>query len=105
MDLSWLGELLRSVLWGVCKICFTLMDFVYDVLKDLAKLNLGDFDFIWKWWKGICVFLTFFILIRVIIQYFKATLDEDLLEKYDPTVTIKLPNPVKKFLGFKTSLT
>lgn len=89
MDLSWLGELLRSVLWGVCKICFTLMDFVYDVLKDLAKLNLGDFDFIWKWWKGICVFLTFFILIRVIIQYFKATLDEDLLEKYDPTVTIK----------------
>lgn len=89
MDLSWLGELLRSILWGICKICFTLMDFVYEVLKDLAKLDLGDFDFIWKWWKGICVFLTFFILIRVILQYFKATLDEDLLEKYDPGVTIK----------------
>ena len=89
MDISWVVELIRIGIWTACKFAFEMMDAVYDILRSLAGLNLGDFQFIWKWWEGICVFLTFFILIRVIIQYFKAMLDEDLLEKYDPLTTVK----------------
>ena len=89
MDLSWIGELGRSLVWLLCSCFLQLMDMCYSVLKDLAILNLGDFSFIWQWWKGICVFLTFFILMRVIIQYFKAALDEELIERYDPLTAVK----------------
>ena len=74
----------RGILWYFCQFTFYLMDLIYGVIEDLAKLNLGDFSFIWQWWKGLCILLFFFIILRMAVQYFKASINEDELGKVDP---------------------
>ena len=75
---------LRSVLWLFCQFALWLMDLCYSVINDLATLDLGDFQFIWSWFRGVSALLFFFLTIRMFIYYVKATLEEDKLQKIDP---------------------
>ena len=75
---------LRSVLWLFCQFALWLMDLCYSVINDLATLNLGDFQFIWSWFRGVSALLFFFLTIRMFIYYMKATLEEDKLQRIDP---------------------
>ena len=75
---------LRSVLWLFCQFALWLMDLCYSIINDLATLNLGDFQFIWSWFRGVSALLFFFLTIRMFIYYVKATLEEDKLQRIDP---------------------
>ena len=75
---------LRSVLWLFCQFALWLMDLCYSIINDLATLNLGDFQFIWSWFRGVSALLFFFLTIRMFIYYIKATLEEDKLQRIDP---------------------
>ena len=52
---------LRSVLWLFCQFALWLMDLCYSVINDLATLDLGDFQFIWSWFRGVSALLFFFL--------------------------------------------
>jgi len=52
-----------------------LLDFAYQTLLSIFKLNVGDFPFIWDWFKGISILLFFFVLIRLCLMYFKTFYD------------------------------
>ena len=72
---------LRSVLWLFCQFALWLMDLCYSIINDLATLDLGDFQFIWSWFRGVSALLFFFLTIRMFIYYVKATLEEDKLQR------------------------
>ena len=75
---------IRAVLWLFCQFALWLMDLCYEIINDLVKLNLGNFQFIWSWYRGISALIFFFITIRMFIYFIKATLDDDSLLKLDP---------------------
>ena len=79
-EASLLQDGIRSVLWLFCQFALWLMDLCYGIISDLATLNLGDFQFIWSWFRGVSALLYFFILIRMFIYFVKATLEEDTLQ-------------------------
>ena len=74
---------IRAVLWLFCQFALWLMDLCYEIINDLVKLNLGNFQFIWSWYRGISALIFFFITIRMFIYFIKATLDDDSLLKLD----------------------
>ena len=82
-------DVFRSLLWFLCQAAFKLMDMVYTIIDSMVKLNLGDFDFIWTWWQGLSITLSFFIIVRMVTQYIKAVIDDDEQEKIDPVALIK----------------
>ncbi len=75
---------IRAVLWLFCQFALWLMDLCYGIINDLARLNLGSFQFIWSWYRGVSALIFFFITIRMFIYFVKATLDDDSLLKLDP---------------------
>ena len=106
---------LRSVLWLFCQFALWLMDLCYSVINDLATLDLGDFQFIWSWFRGVSALLFFFLTIRMFIYYVKATLEEDKLQKIDPldflqriayvsAILLMLPTMLGMFSSLTTNL-
>ena len=68
-EASILQDGIRAVLWLFCQFAMWLMDLCYGIINDLATLNLGDFQFIWSWFRGVSALLYFFILIRMFIYF------------------------------------
>ena len=83
-EASLLQDGIRAVLWLFCQFALWLMDLCYGIISDLATLNLGDFQFIWSWFRGVSALLFFFITIRMFIYFVKATLEDDTLQKIEP---------------------
>jgi hypothetical protein len=45
-------ETMRKVLWFVGRFALQILDFAYNTLLSIFKLNVGDFPFIWNWFAG-----------------------------------------------------
>ena len=43
---------LRSVLWFVARFSLMVIDFAYDTLLEIYRIDLTDFPFIWDWFRG-----------------------------------------------------
>lgn len=113
-EASLLQDGIRSVLWLFCQFALWLMDLCYGIISDLATLNLGDFKFIWSWFRGVSALLYFFILIRMFIYFVKATLEEDTLQRIEPldflqrltyisVILVMLPTMLNGFAGFSAA--
>ena len=74
-------ETMRKVLWFVGRFALQILDFAYQTLLSIFKLNVGDFPFIWDWFKGISILLFFFVLIRLCLMYFKTFYDDEEIER------------------------
>ena len=74
-------ETMRKVLWFVGRFALQILDFAYKTLLSIFKLNVGDFPFIWDWFKGISILLFFFVLIRLSLMYFKTFYDDEEIER------------------------
>ena len=74
-------ETMRKVLWFVGRFALQILDFAYKTLLSIFKLNVGDFPFIWDWFKGISILLFFFVLIRLCLMYFKTFYDDEEIER------------------------
>ena len=74
-------ETMRRVLWFVGRFALQILDFAYQTLLSIFKLNVGDFPFIWDWFKGISILLFFFVLIRLCLMYFKTFYDDEEIER------------------------
>lgn len=79
-----ISDIFRQALWMVAEFCLQIMDIVYDVCEKIATLDLNSFPWIWDWFKGVCIFLTLFIICRVGYETIKAMIDEDFRDKVDP---------------------
>jgi hypothetical protein len=73
-------ETMRKVLWFVGRFALQILDFAYNTLLSIFKLNVGDFPFIWNWFAGISILLFFFVLIRLSLMYFKTFYDDEEIE-------------------------
>ena len=113
-ETSILQDGIRAVLWLFCQFALWLMDLCYGIINDLATLNLGDFQFIWSWFRGVSTLLYFFILIRMFIYFVKATMEEDTLQKIEPldflqrilyisVILVMLPTMLNGFAGLSAS--
>jgi hypothetical protein len=74
-------ETMRKVLWFVGRFALQILDFAYNTLLSIFKLNVGDFPFIWNWFAGISILLFFFVLIRLSLMYFKTFYDDEEIER------------------------
>ena len=79
-----ISDIFRQALWMVAEFCLQIMDIVYDVCEKIAIIDLNNFPWIWDWFKGVCVFLTLFIICRVGYETIKAMIDEDFRDKVNP---------------------
>ena len=113
-EASILQDGIRAVLWLFCQFAMWLMDLCYGIINDLATLNLGDFQFIWSWFRGVSALLYFFILIRMFIYFVKATMEEDTLQKIEPldflqrilyisVILVMLPTMLNGFAGLSAN--
>ncbi len=82
-------DMIRNMIWFLCKASFGLMDLVYGILKELIGLDLSNFDFIWNWWTGLLVLTSFLIIVRFSFYYLQMITDEDKTLKFDPTDIFK----------------
>lgn len=74
---------LRSVLWFVARFSLMVIDFAYDTLLEIYRIDLTDFPFIWDWFRGISILLFIFILIRLVFMYFRTFYDDEAIERLD----------------------
>ena len=113
-ETSLLQDGIRSVLWLFCQFALWLMDLCYGIINDMATLNLGDFEFIWTWFRGISVLMFFFITLRMFIYFIKSTLEEDTLQRIEPLdflqriayisiILVMLPNVMNGFAGLSSN--
>lgn len=113
-EASILQDGIRAVLWLFCQFALWLMDLCYGIISDLATLNLGDFQFIWSWFRGVSALLFFFITIRMFIYFVKATLEDDTLQKIEPldflqrilyisVILVLLPTLLNGFAGLSAN--
>ena len=74
---------LRSVLWFVARFSLMVIDFAYDTLLEIYRIDLTDFPFIWDWFRGISILLFILILIRLVFMYFRTFYDDEAIERLD----------------------
>lgn len=79
---------IRWLLWLLCKAAFFLMDSIYSMIKTVIAFDIGNESGLWQWWEGICVFLVFFIFIRIIALFLKSYMDENHAVKNNPVSVI-----------------
>lgn len=88
-----INGILRGILWWVTSFCLTIMDMVYEICERIALIDVGEYTWVWDWFRGICGLMFLFIICRIIYTAFRAILDEDFAEKANP---IKIYNKLLK---------
>ncbi len=105
----------RWILWLFLKGMFFIMDSLYNAMESIAAFDISSSTTLWQWWGILCIFIAFLTFVRVVSLYLKVSLNEDLLDKFNPfqiivkigvicTVILFLPMTVSFFTGFASDM-
>lgn len=82
MDINKLAiDLFRVVLFWAASVVLSIIDFIFNIIKELISLNTSDVKFVYNWWSGLCFLITFLIIVRISFKFFVSSFDEEALEK------------------------
>ena len=105
----------RWILWLFLKGMFFIMDSLYNAMESIAAFDISSSTTLWQWWGILCIFIAFLTFVRIVSLYLKVSLNEDLLDKFNPfqiivkvgvicTVILFLPMTVSFFTGFASDM-
>ena len=86
--MDYIIDAIRWILWLLCKSGFFIMDSIYSMIKTVVTFDIGTASGLWDWWQGLCIFLIFFIFIRVIALFLHGFIDEEKAVKNNPVSVI-----------------